>query len=108
MAQIRSAVDFPGGNWISSLVLCLTGWSNLALGCADRARRGDFTYCTGMSVRFAHLATGNDSSPGLPGSPILVSLHFISDARVVSFLYSAVSVPPLFLPLCFLRERALH
>ena len=56
----------------------------------------------------AHLATGNESSPGLPGSPILVSLHFISDARVVvSFLYSAVSVPTLFLPPCFLRERAL-
>jgi hypothetical protein len=44
MAQISRAVDFPDGNWISSLVLCLTGWPNLALGCADHARRGGFTY----------------------------------------------------------------
>ena len=50
MAQIRRAVDFPDGNWISSLVLCLTGWPNLALGCAGHARRGDFTYCTEMTA----------------------------------------------------------
>jgi hypothetical protein len=54
------------------------------------------------AFKAAHLATGNESSPGLPGSPILVSLHSISDARVVSFLYSAVSVPTLFLPPCVL------
>jgi hypothetical protein len=50
MAQTGRAVDFPGGNWISSLVLCLSGWPNLVLGCADRAPCGDFTYCTEMTA----------------------------------------------------------
>jgi hypothetical protein len=50
MAQIRRAVDFASGNWISSLVLCLTESPNLVLGCADRAPCGGFTYCTEMTA----------------------------------------------------------
>jgi hypothetical protein len=49
MAQIRRAVDFASGNWISSLVLCLTEWPKLVLGCADRAPCRGFTYCTEMT-----------------------------------------------------------
>jgi hypothetical protein len=50
MAQIRRAVDFPGGNWIRSRVLCRTGSLKLVLGCGDRARCGGFTYCTGVTA----------------------------------------------------------
>jgi hypothetical protein len=70
MAQIRRAMDFPGGNWISSRVLCLTGWPHLALGCADRARRGDFTYCTGMTTLIFHSFTALSGDSGGDASSI--------------------------------------
>jgi hypothetical protein len=70
MAQIRRAVDFSGGNWISNRVLCLTAWPNLGLGCADRAPRGDFTYCTEMTALTFQSFTAVSGDSGKDGSSI--------------------------------------